>query len=59
MYRYSIMPAETLDEHLEEVAQDIREQYEKGIADCALVCMTLTPEADPPHWQGGDLLRTI
>ena len=42
------MPVETLDEHLEEVAQDIREQYEKGIADCALVCMTLTPEADPP-----------
>ncbi|MBQ2976937.1 MAG: hypothetical protein IJE17_05560 [Clostridia bacterium] len=48
MYRYSIMPVKTLTDHLEEAAQDIRDQYEKRIADCALVCMTLTPEADPP-----------
>ncbi len=46
MYLYSIMP---LDEaHIEETCQDIRAQYESGVATCALMMMTLVPEGDPP-----------
>lgn len=48
MYLYSIMPVKTLDEHLEEIAQDIRYQYENNVSNCALISFTLTPEADPP-----------
>ncbi len=48
MYLYSIAPLDTVDEHLEEICQDIKVQYEKGIATCALMCMTLVPEGDPP-----------
>lgn len=48
MYLYSIMPADTLKNHLEEIAQDICNQYESGVSNCALICFTLTPEADPP-----------
>lgn len=48
MYLYSIMPVKTLNEHLEEVAQDIVYQYENNVSNCALICFTLTPEADPP-----------
>lgn len=44
-YDFSIMP---LDErYVEEICHDIKEQYEKGIADLALFCMTLVPEGDP------------
>ena len=48
MYLYSIAPLDTVYEHLEEICQDIKVQYEKGIATCALMCMTLVPEGDPP-----------
>ncbi len=45
MYNYSIMHLDT--EHLEEICQDIRYQYENGITDCALFAMTLMPEGTP------------
>ena len=45
MYNYSIMPLDT--EHIEEICQDIRYQYENRIADCALFMMTLVPEGNP------------
>ncbi len=46
MYNYSIMPLDT--NHIDEICEDIREQYEKGIATCALFKMTLVPEGNPP-----------
>ena len=42
---YSIMPLDTI--HLEEICLDIKEQYEKGIAACALFMFKLVPEGDP------------
>ena len=38
---YTIMPI--FDNHVDEVCEDIREQYEKGVANCALFSMTLMP----------------
>jgi len=46
MFLASIMPLDAL--HVEEVCEDIRRQYEAGSFTCALFCMTLTPEGDPP-----------
>ena len=46
MYNYSIMALDTA--HLEEICQDIKEQYRQGVTDCALFCMTLMPEGTPP-----------
>ncbi len=46
LFSYTIMPLDL--EHLEQVCQDIKEQYESGIADCALFSMTLVPEGNPP-----------
>ena len=46
MYNYSIMALDT--DHLEEICQDIKEQYRQGVTDCALFCMTLMPEGTPP-----------
>ncbi len=43
---YTIMPLDT--NHLEEICQDIRYQYENGTATCALFKMTLVPEGNPP-----------
>ncbi|MBR5444866.1 MAG: hypothetical protein IKV57_02010 [Clostridia bacterium] len=43
---YTIMPLDT--DHLEEICQDIRYQYENGTATCALFIMTLVPEGNPP-----------
>lgn len=34
-------------DHLEEICQDIKDQYARGVADCVLFSMTLTPEGDP------------
>ena len=46
LHSYTIM---NLDKsHLEEICQDIKYQYENGIASCALFCMTLVPEGNPP-----------
>ena len=46
LHNYTIMPLDT--DHLEEICQDIREQYENGTATCALFKMTLVPEGNPP-----------
>lgn len=45
MHNYSIMPLDTA--HLNEICEDIRDQYARGIASCALFVMTLVPEDDP------------
>ncbi|MBQ7256068.1 MAG: hypothetical protein IJS60_00040 [Abditibacteriota bacterium] len=45
MYNYSIMILDT--DHLEEICQDIKYQYENNICDLVLFCMTLTPEGTP------------
>ncbi|MBQ4585817.1 MAG: hypothetical protein IJA82_06380 [Clostridia bacterium] len=46
LHSYSIMPLDT--DHLEEICQDIKDQYESGVASCALFSMTLVPEGNPP-----------
>lgn len=51
MQNYTIMPLDTF--HLEELCQDIKEQYDKKIASCALFCMTLVPEGNPPIDKAG------
>lgn len=43
---YSIMPLDT--DHIDEICNDIKEQYETGVATCALFSMTLVPEGNPP-----------
>ena len=45
LHLYSIVPLDT--EHLEEICEDIRYQYENGVCSCPLFCMTLSPEGDP------------
>ncbi|MBQ9120736.1 MAG: hypothetical protein IJY12_00025 [Clostridia bacterium] len=55
LYSYSIMPLDT--EHLEEICQDIKAQYEDGIASCALFSMTLVPEGNPLADKVGVLCR--
>lgn len=49
------MPLDT--EHIEEICQDIKEQYEGGVASCALFSMTLVPEGNPPSDKVGPLCR--
>ncbi len=46
LHSYSIMNLDVT--HLEEICQDIKYQYESGIASCALFSMTLVPEGNPP-----------
>ena len=45
-HHYTIMPL--YEDHVEEVCNDIKKQYEQGIASLALFSMTLVPEGDPP-----------
>lgn len=42
---YTIMPLDI--EHVNEICEDIRWQYENGVADCALFMIKLVPEGDP------------
>lgn len=43
---YSVMP---LDEnHIDEICEDIKNQYKSGIANFPVFCMTLMPEGNPP-----------
>ena len=42
---YTIVP--TFTDHVEEVCDDIRRQYEAGVATCALFMAKLVPEGDP------------
>ncbi len=46
LHSYSIMPLDV--SHLEEICQDIKEQYESCVCFCALFSMTLVPEGNPP-----------
>lgn len=46
LYSYSIMSLDT--EHMDEICEDIRNQYESGVAYCPLFSMTLVPEGNPP-----------
>ncbi len=45
LHLYSIMPL--MADHIDEICQDIKDQYEKGITTCALFSMTLVPEGNP------------
>ncbi len=51
MFSYSIMPVEVTKP--DEVCRDIINQYDTGVADCALLCMTLVPEGNPPIDKAG------
>lgn len=44
--RFSIMPLDT--NNIDDLCEDIRNQFELGIIDCALFCMSLHPEKTPP-----------
>ena len=46
LHLYSIM-ALAID-HVDEICEDIRYQYENGITSCVLFRMTLVPEGTPP-----------
>lgn len=45
MLNYSIIPLDT--DHIDEICEDIRYQYENNIASCALFSMALVPEGNP------------
>lgn len=45
MFNYSIIPLDI--EHVDEICEDIRQQYEKGVSSCALFCFKLVPEGAP------------
>ena len=40
------MPLDT--DYIEEICLDIKNQYDRKIADCALFSMSLVPEGNPP-----------
>ena len=46
LHLYTIMPLDL--QHVDEVCEDIRRQYENDVASCALFSMTLVPEGNPP-----------
>lgn len=52
---YSIMPLDL--DHIDEIVQDIKEQYATGVATCALFSMTLVPEGSPPVDKVGNMCR--
>ena len=43
---FSIMGLHT--DHVQEICEDIKNQYESGVTSCALFNMTLVPEGNPP-----------
>lgn len=45
MYTYSIMPLDEL--HFDEICDDVRDQYNRGISSCPMFKLTLVPEGDP------------
>lgn len=45
MYNYSMMPLVT--DHFDEMVEDIKEQYRRGVTTCPLFIMTLVPEGNP------------
>ena len=52
---YSIMPLDI--EHIDEICDDIKEQYENGVCSLALFSMTLVPEGNPPANKVDSLCR--
>lgn len=50
---FTIMPLDI--NHVEEICEDIRGQYESGVANYALFSMTLVPEGTPPVDKAGQL----
>ena len=54
MYNYSMMPLVT--DHFDEMVEDIKEQYRRGVTTCPLFIMTLVPEGDPV-WDKAPLSR--
>lgn len=46
LHLYTIMPLDTA--HIDEICEDIKYQYNNGVASCPLFKMTLVPEGDPP-----------
>ena len=58
MHLYSIMPIDMVEDHLEEIAENIKHQYENGIATTALMMMTLVPEGNPPIDKAGIYLKS-
>lgn len=51
MYTYSIVSLDT--EHIDEICQDIRQQYRDGISTSALFVVKLVPEGNPPIDKAG------
>ena len=45
MQLYSIMPLDV--EHIDEICEDIKLQYQNGVSDCVLFMMQLVPEGNP------------
>lgn len=45
MFTYSIMPLDEL--HFDEICEDVRDQYNRGISSCPMFKLTLVPEGDP------------
>jgi len=46
LHLYTIVLLDT--DHIDEICEDIKNQYETGVATCALFKMTLVPEGNPP-----------
>ena len=53
LHLYTIMPLDV--EHIDEICEDICNQVREGVATCALFCMTLVPEGNPPVDKAGNM----
>ncbi len=53
LHLYTIMPLDL--EHIDEICEDIKLQYETGVASCPLFKCTLVPEGNPPKDKATDL----
>ncbi len=57
LHIYSIMKLEVPTDKIDEVVEDIKFQYENGVAFCPLFSMTLVPEGNPPVDKVGRLCK--
>ena len=53
LHLYSIMPLDL--EHIDEICEDIKLQYETGVSSCPLFSCTLVPEGNPPKDKATEL----
>ncbi len=53
LHLYSIMALD--EEHIDEICEDIKLQYEDGVASCPLFSCTLVPEGNPPKDKATEL----